>query len=81
MSVYVTLDAEVHERMFRSGRQCNARLPEFSPQASLVNIYRPTEGIFGRKGRGEALTGEKKKKEMKSYRLRVVALPIGVSIC
>ncbi|GFX77484.1 uncharacterized protein TNCV_1743821 [Trichonephila clavipes] len=34
--------AEVHEQMFRSGGQSEARPQCLSPQASLVLIYRPT---------------------------------------
>ncbi|GFU49989.1 hypothetical protein TNCV_2362671 [Trichonephila clavipes] len=40
---------EVHEQMSRSGGQSEAKPPQcFSPQASLVLIYRPTEGMKGR---------------------------------
>ncbi|GFV19094.1 hypothetical protein TNCV_3223131 [Trichonephila clavipes] len=37
--------AEVHEQMSRSGSQSEAKPLVFSPQASLVLIYRPTEGV------------------------------------
>ncbi|GFX18144.1 hypothetical protein TNCV_1578231 [Trichonephila clavipes] len=37
------LGTEVHEQMFRSGGQSDTKLPMFSPQVSLVVIYRPTE--------------------------------------
>ncbi|GFT34331.1 hypothetical protein TNCV_3676711 [Trichonephila clavipes] len=43
----VILDAEVHELMLRSGGQSDAKSPMFSSQASLVHIYRPTEGMNG----------------------------------
>ncbi|GFT21672.1 hypothetical protein TNCV_617751 [Trichonephila clavipes] len=32
-------------QMFRSSGQSDAKLPVFSSQASLVLIYKPTEGI------------------------------------
>ncbi|GFW59252.1 hypothetical protein TNCV_2781831 [Trichonephila clavipes] len=46
--VYVTLGPEVHEQMFRSGGQSDAKPPVLSFQAILVLIYRPTEGMKGR---------------------------------
>ncbi|GFX28400.1 hypothetical protein TNCV_1152091 [Trichonephila clavipes] len=46
-AVYATLDAELHEQMFRSGGQSDAESPEFSFQANLVLIYRPTEDMKG----------------------------------
>ncbi|GFV93604.1 hypothetical protein TNCV_1989161 [Trichonephila clavipes] len=48
ISVYVTLGPEVHEQMFRSGGQSDAKPPVLSSQASLVFIYRPTEGMKSR---------------------------------
>ncbi|GFT26142.1 hypothetical protein TNCV_1543631 [Trichonephila clavipes] len=42
--VYVTLDPEVHEQMFQSGGQSEAKPPALSSQASLVLIYQPTGG-------------------------------------
>ncbi|GFV50206.1 bestrophin homolog [Trichonephila clavipes] len=45
ISVYLTLDPEVHEQMFRSGGQPDVKPPVLSSQASLVLIYRPTEGM------------------------------------
>ncbi|GFX14788.1 hypothetical protein TNCV_1485311 [Trichonephila clavipes] len=44
-SVYATLGSDVHEHMFRSGGQSDAKPRVLSPQASLVRIYRPTEGM------------------------------------
>ncbi|GFT42398.1 hypothetical protein TNCV_1786781 [Trichonephila clavipes] len=41
--VFMTLDTEVQEQMFRSGGQSDAKHPVFSSQASLVLIYRPIE--------------------------------------
>ncbi|GFT36088.1 hypothetical protein TNCV_4179011 [Trichonephila clavipes] len=38
--------AEAHE-MSRSGGQSEAKPPVFSPQASVVLIYQPTEGMKG----------------------------------
>ncbi|GFS85595.1 hypothetical protein TNCV_2794331 [Trichonephila clavipes] len=43
-SVYVTLGPEVYEQIFRSGGQPDVEPPVLSSQASLVLIYRPTEG-------------------------------------
>ncbi|GFV70991.1 hypothetical protein TNCV_1723141 [Trichonephila clavipes] len=48
ISVSVTLGAEVHEQMSRSGSQSGARPQVFSPQASLILICRSTEGTKGR---------------------------------
>ncbi|GFU44464.1 hypothetical protein TNCV_1505921 [Trichonephila clavipes] len=45
ISVFVTLDAEVHEQMFRSGGQSNVKPSVFSSQTRLVLIYGPTEGL------------------------------------
>ncbi|GFX78022.1 hypothetical protein TNCV_971761 [Trichonephila clavipes] len=42
--MYVTLGAKVQEQMSRSGGQSEVKPSVFSPQASLVLIYRPTEG-------------------------------------
>ncbi|GFU16939.1 hypothetical protein TNCV_1772201 [Trichonephila clavipes] len=39
--------AEAHEEMSRSGGQSEAKPPVFSPQASVVLIYQPTEGMKG----------------------------------
>ncbi|GFV55537.1 hypothetical protein TNCV_2573771 [Trichonephila clavipes] len=47
-SVYATLDPEVHEQMFRSSGQSDAKHPVLSSQESLVLIYRATEGMKGR---------------------------------
>ncbi|GFU60104.1 hypothetical protein TNCV_3144621 [Trichonephila clavipes] len=44
-SVYVTLDAEVHKQMFRSGGQPEVKSSVYSLQASWVLIHRPTEGM------------------------------------
>ncbi|GFX90003.1 hypothetical protein TNCV_887011 [Trichonephila clavipes] len=46
-SVYATMGSEVHEQMFRSGGQCDAKPPVLSLQKSLVLIYRPPEGMKG----------------------------------
>ncbi|GFW40706.1 hypothetical protein TNCV_4527951 [Trichonephila clavipes] len=43
----VTLGAGVHVLIFRSSGQSNTKLPVFSYQASLVLIYRRTEGMKG----------------------------------
>ncbi|GFW76665.1 hypothetical protein TNCV_4943821 [Trichonephila clavipes] len=43
----MTLGPRVHEQMFRSGGQSDARPPVLSSQASLVLIYQPTEGMKG----------------------------------
>ncbi|GFU90026.1 hypothetical protein TNCV_2439131 [Trichonephila clavipes] len=48
ISVYVTLGAEVHEKMLRSGGQSEAKPPALSSQESLVLIYRSTEGMKDR---------------------------------
>ncbi|GFW10986.1 hypothetical protein TNCV_4459611 [Trichonephila clavipes] len=40
-----TLGAGVHDQMFRSSGQYDAKPTTFSSQASLVLIYRPIEGI------------------------------------
>ncbi|GFX30643.1 hypothetical protein TNCV_4861671 [Trichonephila clavipes] len=42
------LSAEGHEQMSRSGGQSDAKPPLSSSQASLVLIYRPTEGMKDR---------------------------------
>ncbi|GFS86024.1 uncharacterized protein TNCV_1220101 [Trichonephila clavipes] len=42
ISVCMTLGTEVHEQMFLSGGQSDAKPPMFSSQASLVLIYRLT---------------------------------------
>ncbi|GFS52694.1 hypothetical protein TNCV_45611 [Trichonephila clavipes] len=47
-SVYATLGPEVYEQMFRSGGQSDAKPSVLSSQASLVLIYRVTEGRKGR---------------------------------
>ncbi|GFW79391.1 hypothetical protein TNCV_2477981 [Trichonephila clavipes] len=47
ISVYVALSAEVHEQMFRSDVLSEAKPQAFSSQASLVLIYRPSEGMKG----------------------------------
>ncbi|GFV05108.1 hypothetical protein TNCV_223221 [Trichonephila clavipes] len=39
ITVYVTLGPEVHEQMFRSGGQSDAKPPVFSSQASMVLVY------------------------------------------
>ncbi|GFT69688.1 hypothetical protein TNCV_1298891 [Trichonephila clavipes] len=44
-SVYVTLDLGVHEHMYRAGGQSHAKLLVLRSQASLILIYRPTEGM------------------------------------
>ncbi|GFU92613.1 hypothetical protein TNCV_4795411 [Trichonephila clavipes] len=44
-SVYATLGLDVHEQIFRSDGQLDAKLPALSSQASLILIYRPTEEI------------------------------------
>ncbi|GFX21572.1 hypothetical protein TNCV_1399861 [Trichonephila clavipes] len=46
-TVYATLGPEVHEQMFWSGSQPDTKRPVLSFQASLVLIYRPTEGMKG----------------------------------
>ncbi|GFX86803.1 uncharacterized protein TNCV_3750761 [Trichonephila clavipes] len=43
ISVYITLDPEVHDQMCRSGGQSDAKPPVLSSQASLVLLFRPTE--------------------------------------
>ncbi|GFX29412.1 hypothetical protein TNCV_3997881 [Trichonephila clavipes] len=43
-----SLGAEAHEQMPRSCGQSEAKPPVFSPQASLILIYRPAEGMKGR---------------------------------
>ncbi|GFU51875.1 hypothetical protein TNCV_3733821 [Trichonephila clavipes] len=48
ISVFVTLGAEVHEQMFRSGGQSDAKPSVLSPQTSSVLIYGPTEGMKSR---------------------------------
>ncbi|GFV67753.1 transposable element Tcb1 transposase [Trichonephila clavipes] len=50
LTVYVSLAPEVHGQMFRSGGQSDVKPPVLSSQASLVLIYRPTEGMKGRIG-------------------------------
>ncbi|GFV74842.1 hypothetical protein TNCV_1040801 [Trichonephila clavipes] len=57
-SVFLTLDPEqmfwsrnvhqAHMQMFRLGGQSHVNSPVFSSQASLILIYRPTEGVKGR---------------------------------
>ncbi|GFW56804.1 hypothetical protein TNCV_160341 [Trichonephila clavipes] len=47
ISVHVTLGPEVYEQIFRSGGQSDAKPPVLRSQASLVLIYRPTEGMKG----------------------------------
>ncbi|GFT83111.1 hypothetical protein TNCV_629351 [Trichonephila clavipes] len=47
ISVYMTLDAEVHEQIFRSDGESGVKPSDFSPQASLVLFYHPVEGIKG----------------------------------
>ncbi|GFX24435.1 hypothetical protein TNCV_992501 [Trichonephila clavipes] len=42
-SVYVDLGPEVHEQIFQSGSQSDAKPPVLSSQASLVLIHRQTE--------------------------------------
>ncbi|GFU62149.1 hypothetical protein TNCV_2473841 [Trichonephila clavipes] len=39
------LSAEVREQMSRSGGQSKAKPSVFCPRASLVLLYRPTEGM------------------------------------
>ncbi|GFU29749.1 hypothetical protein TNCV_4745741 [Trichonephila clavipes] len=45
--IYVTLGTGMHVQMFRSSDQSDAKPPAFSSQASLLLIYRPTEGMKG----------------------------------
>ncbi|GFV71721.1 hypothetical protein TNCV_3535091 [Trichonephila clavipes] len=45
--MYVTLDSGVHEQMFQSSGQFDAKPPVLSSQASVVLIYRPTEKLNG----------------------------------
>ncbi|GFV93690.1 hypothetical protein TNCV_365911 [Trichonephila clavipes] len=47
MRAISVLGAEVHEQISRSGGQSEVKLPVFSPQASLVLIYQPTEVMKG----------------------------------
>ncbi|GFV33103.1 hypothetical protein TNCV_509421 [Trichonephila clavipes] len=44
----------MHEQVFRLGGQSDAKSPVFGSQASLVLIYRPTEGIKGRVSHAQA---------------------------
>ncbi|GFS87599.1 hypothetical protein TNCV_2941871 [Trichonephila clavipes] len=44
ISVFMILDTEVHDQMFRSGGHSDA--PEFSSQGSLVLNYRPPEAVW-----------------------------------
>ncbi|GFV24398.1 hypothetical protein TNCV_2005811 [Trichonephila clavipes] len=55
--VFVTLGAEVHKQMFRSGGQSDAKSSLFSSQASLILIYRPTEDMKGGHGHELVNTG------------------------
>ncbi|GFV13600.1 hypothetical protein TNCV_68031 [Trichonephila clavipes] len=43
ISVFITLGIDVHEQLFRSRGQSDAKSPVFNSQASLVLIYRPTK--------------------------------------
>ncbi|GFW78216.1 hypothetical protein TNCV_136851 [Trichonephila clavipes] len=45
--VHATLGPVVHEQMFRSGGQSDAKPPELSSQESLGLLYRPTEWMKG----------------------------------
>ncbi|GFX11893.1 hypothetical protein TNCV_2996771 [Trichonephila clavipes] len=45
ISIYLTLGSDVDQEIFRSGDQSELKPPVLSSQASLVLIYRPTEGM------------------------------------
>ncbi|GFU32190.1 hypothetical protein TNCV_3834111 [Trichonephila clavipes] len=46
------MGAEVHEQMFRSGGQSEARPQDLSPKESLVLIYRRTADLGSNPGEG-----------------------------
>ncbi|GFV85750.1 hypothetical protein TNCV_2003701 [Trichonephila clavipes] len=47
ISVFMIFGTGVHEQMFLSGGQSDAKSPVFSSQASLVLIYRSNEEMKG----------------------------------
>ncbi|GFY00190.1 uncharacterized protein TNCV_2835471 [Trichonephila clavipes] len=47
ISLYVISSTGLHVKMYRSSGQSDVKSPVFSSQASLVLIYRPTEGMKG----------------------------------